>query len=115
MDDTLLPVVLNDRHAGLDKGPYKGGKKRELLSVLLPVQLDRPPSGPDLDKGRGELTEPLDNALLVIILSPTRLTPLLKPLEHDLLRSREEQHSSRRTDGLVELDGLIHLAREAVD
>lgn len=46
----------------------------------------------------GQPTEPLDNALLVVITSSGRLAPLEQSREHDLFGGSEEQHEGGLDD-----------------
>ena len=91
-------------------------------------------------KAHSRLTETLDNAFLVVILSTASLGPAHQSLEHDFLGARKEQDKRRfaglpkwvrarvrvdrpskplnkrlGTHGSVEFDGLVHLSGEPVD
>lgn len=71
-----------------------------------------------LDDGHSLLVvraEALADALLVVVLAPAGLAALEEPLRHLVLGGREEEHHARLADVLVELERLVHLAREAVD
>lgn len=79
-DAVLLLVVVDDGHAGLDKG-----------------------------------AEALADALGVVVVAAARLAALEQAALHLRLGTVVEEHEARRADGLLELDGLVELAREAVD
>jgi hypothetical protein len=64
-----------------------------------------------LDKG----SETLADTLLVVISSSTGLAAVDQTLLHDLFGTLKEQSEDALADGLFELDGLVHLAGEAVD
>jgi hypothetical protein len=66
-------------------------------------------------KEGGGLTEPLHDALSVVVRPSTGLAPLLEPDEHDLFGAGEEDDGCGGADGCVKLEGLVHLPGEAVD
>jgi len=60
-------------------------------------------------------TEALLDARRVVVVAAGRLSALEEALLEDRFRAHEEEDERRGADGVVELDGLVHLAREAVD
>lgn len=64
-----------------------------------------------LDKG----SETLADALLVVISSAASLAAVEQTLLHDLLSALKEQSEDTLADGLLELNSLVHLARETVN
>ena len=113
----LQPLLLHELEA-------LGG---ELLDHILVDGLGAP-GGVDLDNalllvehvdhghaGLDESSESLLDALLVVIGSSAGLASDEQPLPHRRLRAVEEQRELAGDDGLLELDGLVHLPGEAVD
>lgn len=81
LDNTAIFIkVVDDRHAGLDKG-----------------------------------SETLADARLIVVSSTAGLSAIDQTLLHDVLGAVKEQSEDALADRLLELNGLIHLTREAVN
>lgn len=93
---------------GVDLIGGRGSIKLQNLANLLEV-VDNRHAG--LDKG----AESLADALSVVVLAATGLATLEKTGLHDRFRAVEEEDELGRADSLLELDSLVHLAREAIN
>jgi hypothetical protein len=63
----------------------------------------------------GVHTEPLFNALFVVIFSTTSFAPFQQPLQHYLFRRREKEDHACWTHIIVEFERLIHFPWEPVN